>query len=257
MDTNVASLSLWEESWVLVFWICIFTAIYMIGFFGVFPYWKRKYRLEAASCCMSLLHGTPASLAAAYSILRTQWELDAPNTAYQDRVMEFSAAYFLVDLSHYVLFVPDDFLFILHHLATTTYILSCRYYTKHGAVSVMALLGLAECTSLFQNIWTLLGLASGDSFTARRIYYSFYPAFITLFTFVRGILGPCLTWNLCKFYFSGQADSVISRWLVSYWMTTVILAISGSIFWVSGLWVRFVSFYKDKVFADAKSSKLK
>lgn len=253
MEQNLVSL--WEEISVLVSCSAVFIAIYFLAFFGVFCSWKRKSRFEAASCCMSLVHGTTATFMASYDVFRSPWNLSAPNTAFQEKLMEFSSAYFLVDLFHYALFVPDEPLFILHHIATTTYILSCRYYTHHGAVSVVALLGLAESTSTLQNIWTLARLASDDSFAARRIYHGVYPFFIVAFSFVRGVLGPCLTWNLCKYYFTGQADSVIPRWLVSYWMTTVILAISGSLFWISGQWASFLSLSKEKVYRDAKLNK--
>ena len=162
--------------------------------------------------------------------------LDSQNTSFQNALMEFSSAYFIVDLLHYAIYVPDQVLFILHHIATTTYMFSCRFYTHHGAISVMFLLGLAESTSLIQNIWTISLIYRYLKF--HRFLNIF---FIPVYTVARGVLGPLLTWKLCAFYLFGGADHVIPRWLVSYWMFTVVFAIAGSILWVSTLWAKLLS----------------
>ena len=73
------------------------------------------------------------------------------NTPLENAVMEFSIAYFLVDSMHYLVFFPDDFVFIANHLATFFVMASCRYYVGHGGSTVMFLLFLAEITSACQN----------------------------------------------------------------------------------------------------------
>ncbi|KAI5065553.1 hypothetical protein GOP47_0020248, partial [Adiantum capillus-veneris] len=243
---------------------CVFCAIYVVGFFWWAGGWKarKKARHEAASCFMSLLHGSLVTLLTAWdvalhfhqqSLQSKPWQqlLQAPNTPFQDAVVEFSVAYFLVDLLHYALFIPEDALFILHHVASASYMLSCRYYTKHGALSIMLLLGLAECTSFMQNFWTLAFLAG-----ATQTFNYLNVVFLPFFTFVRGFLGPLLTWHLSVYYFSGQADSVIPRWLSFYWMFVVSLAIVGSIFWVARLWARLFAARRVITRANAKSKRL-
>lgn len=247
---------------VLVGSVGVFSAIYVLGYYWWVGGWRTrtKARHEAASCFMSLLHCSATTLLTGWNVAVTLQEHDkgpwqqllrAPNTPFQNTVMEFSIAYFVVDLMHYVLFVPEEALFVLHHVATSTYMLSCRYYTAHGGLSVMSLLGLAESTGFLQNLWFLSFLAG-----ATRSFRLLDPIFLTFFTFVRGILGPLLTWRLCAFYFAGQADTVIPRWLAYYWMSTVILAITGSLFWVSTQWARLHKFYQQSCLADAKSQKL-
>ncbi|KAH7299711.1 hypothetical protein KP509_24G025700 [Ceratopteris richardii] len=211
---------------------------------------------------MSLLHGPLATLLTTWHaapIFREKylqgnpWQesLRAPNTPFQDAVVEFSIAYFIADLLHYVLFVPDESLFILHHVASATYMLSCRYYTKHGAFSIMLLLGLAESTSLIQNAWSISSLAQ-----APYLHSILNTIFLPFFTLVRGFLGPVLTWHLCVYYFSGHAASVIPMWLSFYWMFVVVVAITGSIYWVFGLWSKQIAAHRAQARADAKAKRL-
>jgi hypothetical protein len=188
---------------------------------------------------MSIIHGTASTILTVYNLMHIQDplnRLDAKNTPFQNALMEFSSAYFVIDLLHYAIYVPDQILFILHHIATTTYMFSCRFYTHHGAISVMALLGLAESTSLMQNIWSISSI-----YGYWKLHQILNVFFIPLYTIARGVLGPLLTWKLCVFYLPGGADHVIPRWLVSYWMFTVVFAITGSILWVSTKWVKLFS----------------
>ncbi|MCI69720.1 oxidoreductase aldo/keto reductase family, partial [Trifolium medium] len=67
----------------------------------------------------------------------------AANTSFQLTVLDYSIAYFVTDLLHYIVFFPSDVLFIAHHLATLFVIFTCRHVVSHGAFSVVVLLVLA------------------------------------------------------------------------------------------------------------------
>ena len=73
------------------------------------------------------------------------------NTLLENAVVEFIITYFLVNSMHYLVFFPDDFVFIAHHLATFFVMASRRYYVGHGSLTVMSLLFLAKFTSACQN----------------------------------------------------------------------------------------------------------
>lgn len=244
-----------EGSPVLVSCIPMFVFVYLIAYYRLFSGWKQKARFEAASCSMSMIHGTVTTILSALEFFRNPWKLDAPNTPIQNVVMEFSMAYFLVDLLHYILFVPEDVKFILHHLATSIYMMSCRYYTKHGALSVMALMGLGEVTTPLQSIWTVARLGRDDSYLAKRIYESTSLLFTIFFTITRGITAPILAWKLFEFYLSNQAKDVIPFWLAASWMAMVSVGLAGSIMWVYSLWVGLRRFNARKKVAAAKISK--
>ncbi|MCO5572566.1 hypothetical protein L7F22_026322 [Adiantum nelumboides] len=226
--------------------IPLFISIYAVGFFSLFPRWRHKARFEAASCSMSLVHGAISSTLAAYDLLLVPWRLDAPNSPLENALMDFSIAYFLVDLLHYLLFIPEDFKFIGHHVATSIYMLTCKYYIGHGALSVMALMAVGEMTTPLQSVWTIARLGRDISPSARRIYEGASLPFTIFFTCTRGLVGPLLTWILCKFYLSSEGRRVIPFWLAALWMGMVVIGMAGSIMWMQSLWVGLRKFKSRK-----------
>lgn len=228
------------ESVLQIYWVVastsLFVAIYATAYFSLFPRWRGKARFEAASCSMSMVHGAVAATLATFDLLRVPWKLDAPNNHLEDGLMDISIAYFAVDLLHYLLFVPEDYKFILHHLATSIYMLTCKYYAKHGAVSVMALMAVGEITTPLQSVWTIARLGRDISPHAKEVYEGASLPFTVFFTCTRGIVGPYLTWKLCEFYLSNEARHVIPLWLAASWMVMVVIGMAGSMMWMRSLW---------------------
>eukprot|EP00850_Spirogloea_muscicola_P009316 SM000052S17708 [mRNA] locus=s52:255312:255951:+ [translate_table: standard] len=151
--------------------------------------------------------------------------------------MEFSIAYFAADMAHLLAAARDDLHFIAHHAVTLAYIISCRYYTGHGAMSVVALVFLGEVTNPLQNVWTIAKMASARGSTgARALYEALTLPFVVIYTLVRLVACPIGVWTLQSFYMSGKADAVIPHWLSACWMAMSWLAIAGSAAWVARLW---------------------
>ncbi|XP_002993813.2 TLC domain-containing protein At5g14285 [Selaginella moellendorffii] len=221
---------------VLIISLLFFATLYATAWFFIFRSWSKHKRCRAASSSISFAHALVGASLAMADMVSSPWTLDAPNTAFQNRIMEWSMAYFIVDLFHYFLAVPEDHLFIAHHLATLTYMISCRYYTLHGAKSVMSLIAAGEATTPLQAIWTLARLAKDEFPVAERVYTALSPTFTLLFTIVRGMLGPFLLGKLASFYLWGRADTVIPRWLAWFWVFEVSFAVVGSMIWVFRLW---------------------
>ncbi|PRQ54176.1 putative TRAM/LAG1/CLN8 domain-containing protein [Rosa chinensis] len=221
-----------------------FLTVYLIAYFLVFRSWSPKIRPEASSCLISLAHGTPAVFFSSFAILSDpSTGFAAPNTRLQNSVLDFSVAYFLMDLLHYLLFFPGDVLFIGHHLATLFVFLTCRYVASRGAFAVLTLLILAEVTSLCQNVWTLANARRRDVEFAAKVYDFLSPPFYVLYSIVRGFVGPCFVYRMCAFYASGAAEGLIPRWVWVSWIVVVMSAISVSIMWISNLWVEL---YRDR-----------
>ncbi|KAG9446636.1 hypothetical protein H6P81_012764 [Aristolochia fimbriata] len=215
-----------------------FVAVYLLAYLVVFRNWSPKLRPEASSCLISLAHGTPAALMAYLSISEPyQPGFASPNTIYQNLVLDFSISYFLVDLLHYVVFFPSDVLFIGHHLATLFVFVTCRYLVSHGAFAILVLLVLAEITSFCQNTWTLANARKDDLPAAAKLYAMLSPPFYAFYTVVRGVAGPLFVYKMGMFYWRGEADHVMPRWLWISWMAVVTTAISVSILWISNLWL--------------------
>lgn len=229
--------TLWLHSPVLFAAFGMFLIVYALGYLKLFRHWKSYDRAGASSCCISLAHGTPAAFLAVYCMLKYPLELARQNTPLENAVMEFSIAYFLVDSMHYLVFFPDDFVFIAHHLATFFVMASCRYFVGHGGLTVMSLLFLAEITSACQNAWTLARIARLESSQVALIYKILSPLFYSFYTLIRGFVAPILIYHLAQFYIDGKADDVMPRWLACCWIAIVVMAILGSMAWILNLWI--------------------
>lgn len=217
---------------------------YISGYFIVFRNWSNKFRPGASSSLMSLAHGTPALLLSLLSISETQktiahLEFNSPNTPFQNLVLDYSTAYFLVDLLHYTVFVPNDVLFILHHVATLYVLVTCRYAFGHGAVAILGILVIAEATTTCQNTWSLARFRKGDSARAAALFDFLSPIFYAYYTGVRGIVAPLFVYRIV----GGVLDSgvggngVIPRWAWISWIVVTVVGIGLSVWWVLCLWI--------------------
>ncbi|KAJ4912029.1 DNA-binding storekeeper protein-related [Raphanus sativus] len=201
----------------------LFLTIYLIAYHIVFRNWKPQIRREASSCLFSIFHGTPAVLlasrAAVFSSSPSRFSFSSANTASQNTVLDFSVAYFLTDLLHYVFFYPSDVLFIGHHLATLFVFLTCRFLVSHGACAILGFLILAEVTSACQNAWTLAAGArksDPESRLAVRVYDLLSPPFYGFYSVVRGGLGPLFFGKMVASYARGEAEGVIPYLVVGF-----------------------------------------
>ncbi|CAI9111536.1 OLC1v1011781C1 [Oldenlandia corymbosa var. corymbosa] len=231
----------------------VYLLLYLLAYFFIFRQWATKLRPEASSCVISLAHGTPAVILASWAILSDPIrDFHSPNTPFQSLVLDYSIAYFTMDLCHYLVFYPTDVLFIGHHLATLFVFITCRYLVFHGAFAIMVLLILAEVTSLCQNVWTLAGARRADSGFAARVYEVLSPPFYVLYTLVRGFVGPYFVYRMLGFYLAGLADRVIPRWVWVSWVCVVFTAICVSILWISNLWIELFRERNSKLHARKK-----
>ncbi|XP_061345975.1 TLC domain-containing protein At5g14285 [Gastrolobium bilobum] len=227
------------ESWVVFPFFFMFLTIYLIGYFIIFPNWSPKNRPELSSCLISLFHGTPAVFLAAAAILGDPNRgFAAANTSFQKVVMDYSIAYFLMDMLHYIVFFPNDVLFIAHHLATLFVILTCRHVVSHGAFAVLVLLVLAEVTSACQNVWTIAGVRRREDPLAAKVYVALSAPFYALYSVVRGFVGPYFVFRMIVFYAGGNARGLVPLWVWVSWVVVVLMAMGFSIMWISNLWLQ-------------------
>lgn len=225
----------------LPLFLIMYLIVYLTAFVILFRAWAPDLRPEASSCSISLAHGTPAVFLASYAILSDPTiHFHSPNTPLQNLVLEYSIAYFLMDLLHLFLFSPTDILYIGHHLCTLFVFLTCRYVAFHGAFAILVLLILAEVTSFCQNLWTLAGARRSDLKFAATLYDFLSPPFYALYTVVRGFLAPYFVYQMLV---SGAGDGAIPHWVWISWLFVVIVAISVSVLWISNLWA---SLYRER-----------
>ncbi|KAJ0973098.1 hypothetical protein J5N97_021057 [Dioscorea zingiberensis] len=180
-------------------------------------------------------------------LTQTSWGFASLNTGLDDMVLDFSIAYFIVDLLHYLILIPGDYLFIAHHLATLFVFITCRYLVRHGAFALIVLLTLAEVTSPCQNIWTLSRLWQTESPNAAKLHQFLSLPFYALYTLMRGFAGPVFFYKMSAYYLSGEADDVIPSWLSILWIIVIGGAIGVSILWISSHWAEFYRKSRDNV----------
>lgn len=218
----------------------MFLSIYLIGYLIVFRNRNPNIRSEFSSCLISLFHGTPAAILGAAAIFAdANRGFAAANTPFQKTVLDYSTAYFVTDLLHYVVFFPADVLFIAHHAATLFVIVTCRHVVSHGAFAVVVLLVLAEVTSMCQNVWTLAGACRKEEPFAARVYDALSPPFYVLYSIVRGFVGPYFMYRMVLFYASGLAHGLVPIWVWASWVVVVVMAIGVSILWICSRWLEF------------------
>ncbi|KAK9063502.1 hypothetical protein SSX86_017372 [Deinandra increscens subsp. villosa] len=227
--------------------------IYLLGYLILFKNWDTKKKPDASSCLISLAHGTPAVILSIYAnFLHTQTpnhHFASQNTPFQALVFDFSIAYFTIDTSHYLLFTPNDHLFIAHHIAVLYVFVTCRYVVGYGGFAILLLLVLAEVTSPLQNTWSLARYRKDEVAEAKRLYDGLSPYFYGVYMVVRGVLGPLLVCKMVVFYLNGGGDGVVPFWAWVSWMVVIVCALLLSMLWVSSLWLEF---YKER----SKSRKL-
>ncbi|XP_057437457.1 TLC domain-containing protein At5g14285-like [Lotus japonicus] len=226
-----------EQGWVVFPFFSMFLTIYLFGYFIIFRNRSPEIRSESCSCLISLFHGTPAVILGVTAITNSGFA--AANTALQNTVLDFSTAYFVTDLLHYVAFsATADALFVAHHLATLFVVVTCRHAVSHGAFAVLMLLVLAEVTSLCQNIWTLAGARRREDPFAAKVYDAISPPFYAVYSVVRGLVGPYFVYRMVAFYAGGGARGLVPAWVWVSWVVVVVMAIGGSIMWIYSLWLQ-------------------
>lgn len=180
----------------------------------------RSYNGQFYSTCSAILHSTIATVSAFYMLL---------NEASNGQMIIFfhclSLGYFILDTYH----SSNDFLFVIHHIASIWSIIS-NYYMHNQQYSYYAnlLLLTAEVTGPLQNgffaMKTVYGENRKNEFNQK--YVNLFKFYSWLFFFCRLIVAPILTF---------QFLSIINE--TSYFYTISILSSSiilGSAFWIKG-----------------------
>lgn len=215
-----------------------FLSMYLTAQLILFRNWSANHRAVASSCFISLSHGTPAVFLSIHALLfDPNRSFGSLNTTLQSRVLDYSIAYFLTDLIHYLIFNPSDVLFIGHHLATLFVFITCRYVVYYGAYAILGLLILAEVTSLCQNVWTLSVELKQESVKAAKVYEILSPPFYAFYSVVRGVAGPWFVYEMGMFYATGVNEHKIPKWIWVSWLVVVVSALCVSILWIVNLWI--------------------
>ncbi|DBA88031.1 TPA: hypothetical protein ACH3X1_005013 [Trebouxia sp. C0004] len=161
------------------------------------------------------------------------FSLDAQNNNSANFIMQFSAAYMVVDFFLFLLpFTPDDFLFVGHHLMTTGYMMSSLFIGR-GGLSCLVLMVLGESTSLFQNSWLISRELRQESRAAMSCFNNLSPIYTYVFLLVRSMVAPPVIAWFCIQLQSAQKLPIGCR---VTWASLAAVTTAGSQIWSYKLW---------------------
>ncbi|PSC68818.1 Carbonic anhydrase 2 [Micractinium conductrix] len=213
-----------------------FVALYGLVFFAALPFWRYIVGVDTrraailSSCCMSSLHGILSALGGYQQLM--QWHgfhLDLPNTLPQKLLNEFSLAYMIADLFFFLLpFTPDDFVFLIHHVISSVYLVGCLN-TGHGAISCVLMFFLGEVTSPIFNTFSMSKELRHHSKAAFRVFTFTSPLFTIAFVGVRSVIAPPVVgWFVYTLWF--RSTLIPTAWRVTMG-TCVSLGMVASQLW--------------------------
>mmetsp|Transcript_12494 Transcript_12494/g.35090 ORF Transcript_12494/g.35090 Transcript_12494/m.35090 type:complete len:299 (+) Transcript_12494:137-1033(+) len=210
-----------------------------------------------ASCTMSMAHGISTTIFAGAAVCRAHpgIQYDMPNTPEHEAILQLSTAYFLADLIFYM--VPwisnTDTLFILHHFATSGYML-WSLHIGHGAISSLMLMFLGEITSAFFNPWLAARdykkSHGGPHLLADIVFEIFTYPYSTVFIAVRGIIAPFVLSSMCMGLATSEALSPATKYT---WVFLIVGSYLGSLTWVYKLSVGFAKHLRKRIFGVKKA----
>lgn len=166
-----------------------------------------------------------------------------------DALLQFCTGYMIYDaiftvilrwdpaLSWIPAFQFDDYLFLIHHLMTSSYMTMARYY-KAGHMSAMMCMLLGEASNPFSNAhfaiqrtMALGDCCNGPVLQSAKVYVEF--AFALVYASLRTTIGPIIfapmSWNLL---FSKEAKQNLPLAVRSLWVFMIVAVVLGSYFWV-------------------------
>ncbi|DBA88030.1 hypothetical protein WJX77_008204 [Trebouxia sp. C0004] len=213
----------------------LFTAVFAAAYIGWGLYGlSGKRRATLSSCVISIFHGIVTNIVAgAQLVSQYPFSLDAQNNNSANFIMQFSAAYMVVDFFLFLLpFTPDDFLFVGHHLMTTGYMMSSLFIGR-GGLSCLVLMVLGESTSLFQNSWLISRELRQESRAAMSCFNNLSPIYTYVFLLVRSMVAPPVIAWFCIQLQSAQKLPIGCR---VTWASLAAVTTAGSQIWSYKLW---------------------
>lgn len=136
-------LSLAEEGWFVIPFFFTFLSLYLFGYFIFFQDRTPQIRVTYSSVLICVFHFLTATILGVIAFFSdTNRGLSAANTTLQNIVLDFSIAYFITDLLHFVVFLPSYVHYFAHQLAMLFFVFTCRFMIGNGAVSVFVLVAV-------------------------------------------------------------------------------------------------------------------
>ena len=177
--------------------------------------------------------------------------LDIPNTPVQSLQLQFSMGYLIADTLYFLLFAPNDLLFLGHHALSGLYLFSSLKLGL-GGISAIFVFFMGEITSPLFNIFSVAKELKHDHPLAARVLEYTSPIFTFSFVLVRSIISPVLIgWFLYTLWF--QSPRIPAPWRI-FMGILVAIGLAGSQLWSYKL---IAGFRKVRRAAKAKKAELK
>lgn len=128
----------------IVQWVVLFAVVYVLSsviffFKESWGFSSKKRPFDAASRVIGLIHSSTLIVLGMQALSTvTEWELSAPNREEEVHILAIGAAYFLVDLMHFLVFDNKDIIFIAHHLVALGFYFSVMISGYTGLANTVA-----------------------------------------------------------------------------------------------------------------------
>jgi hypothetical protein len=193
--------------------------------------WKiNKSTRMINSALVSLCHGGVAIYFSAIQLSHKEYQLGAPNETAQLQILAYSAAYFFTDFVFLVVYMPEEKIYIIHHLIVLLYIQSV-VYTGFGTFSCMALMFFGEVTNPLHNIRHIIEEVLKTekppvwASAAKRVVWPIFN--LSYATFRLGI-SPFVIGHVVWFFITGQSKNIPYPVGIS-WAMIALTVLGGSI----------------------------
>lgn len=154
--------------------------------------------------------------------------LDAANSPIQAVQLQFSLAYLIADTLYFLLFAPNDLLFLGHHALAGLYLVASLKLGV-GGISAIFVFFMGEITSPLFNIFSVAKELKHDHPIAARVLEYVSPLFTISFVLVRSIISPVLIgWFLYALWF--QSPGIPTPWRI-FMGSLVAAGLAGSQLW--------------------------
>jgi len=150
--------------------------------------------------------------------------------------MVFDAFFLLVPIGFNFMLLGENWLFMIHHMMTTTYMTQARVY-KAGHMSAMMCMFLGELSNPLHNGFMFLEEAmkldccSGE--TTAKVFYYVSIAFAVVYLLLRVIIGPIVCAHMSyDLLFSKHAKENLPLAIRIFWNLMIWGVIFGSYSWI-------------------------
>jgi hypothetical protein len=193
--------------------------------------WKDGKPMRMINSAMvSLCHGGVAIYISACTLASQEYYLGKPNEVDHLHILAYTTAYFFTDAVFLAFYMPEEKIYIFHHVIVLLYIWSVVYY-GYGTFSCMALMFFGEFTNPLHNIRHIIEEVLKTeqppkwAIAAKKVVW---PVFNLSYATFRLGISPFVIGHVVWFFATGQCKQIPYE-IGCVWAAIALTVLGGSI----------------------------